>query len=191
MASTTTSKRGASEPKLDVRVVLLCRSIRWIAVGWITWALISILARWTDTEALKRGWGHFLGLDLSALPSSHAALGFAIVMVDWAVAATVVVFVWRLFGHFLAGRIFSADAVLEMRRVGAAGVAAVAADVIARPLLHFVFSMHLGVSARASALGTWLQPNDALHLLMALAIVALGVVFKAGVDLADEHRQFV
>lgn len=174
---------------LRQRVAVLCHLVRWVAVAWIGWALMIILMKWTSRTELANSWGRFLKLDLSALPSTHYAAAFAVVLVDWAVAAMVVVFFWRLFGQYLAGNIFSRESVDEMRWLGWAGVAAMTVDFIARPMVRFLLSMHLGDGTQR--LGFWVEPNDLLHLLMALFIVVLAHVFKAGVEIADDHRQIV
>jgi hypothetical protein len=174
---------------LRQRVAVLCHVIRWVAVAWIGWALVIIVMKWTDRSALADSWGRFLKLDLAQLPWTHYASAFAVVLADWAVAAMVVFFFWRLFGHYLQGRIFTREAVDEMRWLGWVGVAAVVMDFIARPLVRFFLAMHLGNSAQP--LGFWIEPNDLLHLLMALFIVVLAHIFKAGVEIADDHRQIV
>ena len=174
---------------LPPHVGLLSHAIRWTAVAWIAWGLTQVVSRWTDFDGIKRGWGHYLKLDLSALPIEHYWIAFAVVLIDWAIAAVIVVFVWRLFGCYLRGEIFSANAVREMRWLGFAGVVAVVADILARPLIQALFSLHL--NAPAPAFKVWIEPNDLLHLLMALSLVALAVIFKSGVDIAEDHRQIV
>jgi Protein of unknown function (DUF2975) len=100
----------------------------------------------------------------------------------------IVVFIWRLFGHYLRGDIFSAAAVAEMGRAGWTGVAAVVADLLSRPLVAYALTPHLGEGARHHF---WIMPNDLLHLLLALFIVALAEIFRAGVEIADDNRQIV
>jgi Protein of unknown function (DUF2975) len=174
---------------LQQKVAGLCHLIRWASLAWIGWALAIILQKWTNIEVLKQTWGRYLNLDLTALPASHHAFAFAVVLFDWAIAALLVVFVWRLFGCYLRGSIFTAEAVTEMRNIGYAGVASVAADMIARPLIQVLLSWHLGAGARSFTF--WAEPNDVLHILMALFVVALAHIFKAGVEIADDHRQII
>lgn len=191
---------GSKSP-LPPHVAMLSHAIRWIAVAWIGWGLVQVWTRWSDFEAIKRGWGHYLKQDLSALPVEHYWVAFAVVLIDWAIAAVIVVFVWRLFGCYLRGKIFSAVAVREMRLLGFAGVVAVGADILARPLIQAIFSLHLAGAKPTSGVlptsgvwppsGVWIEPNDLLHLLMALALVALAVIFKSGVEIAEDHRQIV
>src|SRR5215472_1839609 len=100
----------------------------------------------------------------------------------------IVVFIWRLFGHYLRGEIFSPSPVKEMWRAGWTGVAAVVTDIVARPLVAYALTQHLSESQRHHF---WTAPDDLLHLLLALLIVALAHIFRAGVAIADDNRQIV
>jgi hypothetical protein len=128
-------------------------------------------------------------MDLSALPAAHYAAAFAVLFADLAVAALVAVLVWRLFGAYLRQGVFTAQASREMTRLGWAGVAAVLADMAARPLLYAVLSLHLENAPHAVVI--WADPNDVLHMLMALFVLAWAHIFQAGVEIADEHPQFI
>jgi len=171
------------------RVAGLCHLIRWVAAGWTAWSLAMIVKNWSDIEVLKRTWGHHLQLDLTALPALHYAAAFGIVLGDWAVSAVVVLFVWRLFGCYLRGSIFTAEAAGEMRNLGIAGVAAVAADVVVRPLIAILLSWRLGGGAFNAAF--WIEPNDVLHMLMALFVAAVAHILKVGAEIADDNQQIV
>jgi hypothetical protein len=171
------------------RLALLCHLVRWSALAWVLWALAMIVIKWGDTGRIARMYGHFVDRDLSALPAAHHAAGFLVVLLVWATAAAVVVFLWRLFGHYLRGNIFSAAAASELQRLGWAGVLCVCADILARALLLVLLTMHLESGRRAFA--PWIEPNDLLHAMMALFVVALATIFKTGVAIADDHRQFV
>jgi len=191
MTLTTVLDPADRQNALTQRVAGLCHLIRLAALAWIGWTLLIILSNWSSIDTIKRSWGHYLKADLTALPLAHYAEAFAVVLFDWAIAALVVVFVWRLFGCYLRGSIFSAEAVSEMRNLGWAGVAAVVADIGARPLLQLIMTQHLGSGVSAGRIWLWAEPNDALHLLMALFIVAVAHIFKTGVEIADDNRQIV
>lgn len=173
---------------LHNRIGTMCHVIRAAAVIWFAWAAIRSLSNWLTLDAVKNSWGRHLHLDLSQLPFSHHMAAFAITLADIAITGLVVAFLWRLFSLYLRGHIFSLDAVAQMRNLGWAGVAAVAADLIARPLVKAVLTAHLSVP---QPLALWAEPNDMLHLIMALFIVALAHVFKTGVEIAEDNRQFI
>lgn len=174
---------------LSRRLAPLCHAVRLSAAAWIVWVAFVTVRHWSDAAEIARGYGHYLKLDLSRLPASDHAIAFAMVLADVAVAAVVVVFVWRLFAHYLRGEIFTLGAVDEMRRLGWAGCAAVAADIVVRSLQPVILTRHLDGGARSLSL--WIEPNDLLHLMMALFFVVLAVIFKTGVEIADDHRQIV
>ncbi len=174
---------------LGPRLTLVSHAIRLAAVVWIAWALYAVVSYWTDTATFERGYGRLVGADISGASATQQYGALAIMLVDWALAALVAVSVWRLFGHFLAGRILDIRAVDEMRCVGAVGVASTIGDILARPLIAAVMSSH--VASVAHRFPIWGQPNDLLHLLMAVFVLVLASVLRRGVVIPDEHRQIV
>lgn len=186
----TATQQGAAADQAAAtqRIGMMCHIIRAAAVIWFAWAAIRSISHWVTLGALKNSWGRYLNADLSALPFSHHMAAFAITLANLTIAAFVLVFIWRLFGHYLRGSIFSLESVAQMRALGWTGVAAVAADLIARPLIKAVLTAHL---PNPPPFAVWAEPNDMLHLVMALFIVALAHVFKTGVEIAEDNRQFI
>src|SRR5262245_36145051 len=186
VASPSTAQAGNDE--LCRRVAPLCLAIRWSALVWIIWASVGTLSVFGSAARVVEHYGRVLNVDLTNMPTSGYAMALSIILVDLAIAWLIVVFIWRLFGHCLRGEIFTLAAVQEMWRVGWAGVAAVLADMVARPLVAYALTQHLGENQHHHF---WTSPNDLLHLLLALFIVALAHIFRAGVAIADENRQIV
>jgi hypothetical protein len=178
----------AGNNELRRRVAPFCHAIRLSALGWIAWASAVTLSVFATPTRVAEHYGHFLKVHLTTLPTSGYVTALAIVLTDLAIAWLIVVFVWRLFGHYLRGNIFSAAAVQEMWYGGWTGVAAVLADIVARPLVAYALTRHLSDAPRHHF---WTSPNDLLHLVLALFIVALAHIFKAGVEIADDNRQIV
>lgn len=174
---------------LPPTIHFLCHAIRWAALAWIAWAVLNVMAQWSDREGIVRNYGRMLGLDLNAMPDANYLAAAGIICLDVAITAFIVIFVWRLFAHYLNGDIFTRGAADEMRNVGFAALAAVAADILARPAIVALMTQHL--DRGHPAFKVWAQPNDALHLLMAAFVVVIAHIFKAGVDLAEDHRQIV
>ena len=173
---------------LTRRIALLCHAIRWSALLWAVWATAMTLVVFASPDRVAEHYGRFLKVDLTNLPTSGYGLALLIIVADLALAWLVVVFVWRLFGHYLRADIFSHAAVDEMWRCGWAGVAAVVGDIIARPVLAYALTQHLGSSQRHHF---WTAPDDLLHLMLALFVVALAFIFRTGVEIADDNRQIV
>lgn len=176
-------------PRLPPDAGAICHVIRLSALVWIGWSLVRVIGFWGGRDEVVRAYSGLLKLDLAQLPAAHHAAAFALVLLDWAMAALVVWMVWQLFGHFLRGEIFTRESVADMQCLGAIGVASVAVDMLVRFALPFVLSMHITGAAPAHAMRA--EPNDLLHLMMAFFVLALARVFKAGVDIADDHRQIV
>jgi Protein of unknown function (DUF2975) len=188
MSLAPASAAQAGNDELRRRVAPLCHAIRWSALLWIIWASVGTFSVFESPARVAEHYRRVVNVDLTNLPTSGYAMALTTILVDLAIAWLIVVFVWRLFGHYLRGEIFSLAAVQELWRAGWTGVAAVVADIVARPLVAYALTQHLGESQRHYF---WANPNDALHLLMALFIVALAHIFRAGVAIADENRQIV
>jgi len=186
LAPAMTSQADNSE--LRRRVAPLCHAIRLSALVWIIWASVATFSVFASKVRVAEHYGRVLHVDLTNLPTQGYLMALAIVLVDLAIAWIIVVFIWRLFGHYLRGEIFSSSAVKEMWRGGWTGVAAVVTDIVARPLVAYVLTQHLSESQRHHF---WTSPDDLLHVLLALFIVALAHIFRAGVEIADDNRQIV
>ena len=188
MSPVTIPTAPAGADKLRRQVAPLCHAIRWSAVAWIVWASAAALSVFGSKATVAELYGRLLHVDLTGLSTPGYLMALTIILIDLAIAWLIVVFIWRLFGHYLRGDIFSAAAVAEMGRAGWTEVAAVVADLLSRPLVAYALTPHLGEGARHHF---WIMPNDLLHLLLALFIVALAEIFRAGVEIADDNRQIV
>lgn len=188
MSGRPSTRPSAEHKDLTLRIAWLCHAIRWSALVWAGWATAMTLTTFASVDQVANHYGRFFGLDLTNLPMSGYVLALLIVVLDIFLVWLVVVFIWRLFGHYLRADIFSHAAVDEMWRCGWAGVAAVVGDIIARPALAYALTQHLSSSQRYHF---WTFPNDLLHLMLALFVVALAFIFRTGVEIADENRQIV
>ena len=188
MSLAPVSTAQAGNGALRRRVAPLCHAIRLSALVWIVWASAVTLSVFASPIRVAEHYGQFLKVDLTTLPTWGYVTALTIILVDLAIAWLVVVFIWRLFGHYLRGEIFSPAAVNEMWWGGWAGVAAVAADIVARPLVAYALTQHLSGGPRPQF---WTNPSDLLLLMLALFIVALAHIFKAGVEIADDNRQII
>lgn len=167
----------------------LCHLIRWAALGWLAWAVGRLVLFWGDKPSFVDNFGRHIQTDLSALPNANYAAALGVVALDVVATSLVVVCIWHLFGRYLRGEIFTLGAAESLHRLGLAGLAAIAIDIVARPLIGYLLTMHLG--AGKAVFHAWVDPNDMLHLLMALFIVTLAQIHKTGVAIADENRQIV
>ncbi len=174
---------------LPAWLALACHAIRFAALAWIAWAAYSVIWVWGDPARVARIYGNLLKLDLAGYSSTQHVASFAVLLADLAVSGLVAALVWRLFGHFLAGRILEVATVDDMRCLGWVGLGALVVDIAARPVVAAILSAH--VEGAHSRFDIWAQPNDLLHIMMALFIVVVASVLRTGVAIADEHRQIV
>src|SRR5215813_10223915 len=101
---------------LRARIGWICHALRIAAVLWITWNLAFVVYYWSDKAQILQNYGRLFSVDLGDVSAARYAAAFAAVMVSLAVGAVVVVCIWRLAGTYLAGRVFTVDAALWLRR---------------------------------------------------------------------------
>jgi hypothetical protein len=100
----------------------------------------------------------------------------------------VVICIWRLAGTYLSGRVFSVDAALWLRRTGIAGLAAIVVSILVRAL---VASIIAGQPVLIPPRGSFVLPQDLLHLIFSIFVLALAHIFKAAAEMAEDHAQIV
>jgi hypothetical protein len=185
-----------SQLRLRARISWLCHLIRITAVLWAGWILASIVWGWwnsTDTTAkIADNLGRYLSADLTGLSNPQVMATFAGALVLWLFDAAIVYCVWRLFGTYLEGRIFTVDAAVWLRRLGITLLAALLAEVVWRPLSLIILIGHAHVPVAAVLLsGQALIPFDLLRVLFCLFVVMLGQIFKTAAEIADDHARIV
>ena len=174
------------------RIGWLCHLIRAAAAALAIWTLAQIAWSWSDAAAIKKAYGAFLKLEVGGASSLQYAIAVAIALCSWALYAAISFCIWRQFGMYLQGRIFTVDAAIWMRRVGMAGSAALIFSLLARPLLAIVLAFHLHVPIGALLSGRyWAGPFDALQALFFLAVIGLAQIHHAAAELAEDHARIV
>lgn len=160
----------------------LCHATRIVAVAWVTWIFVVSVMFWGDASSVAAAYSEGTGRTLEPMsPASHTTAA-AIVFFAWLSAAAVGYYLWKLFGQFIAGRIFARETVAVLVRLGWAGVAAAGIDLAVRPLLYNLVT---------GTYGFMVDPNGLLHVMMAFFIVVVAAVIKAGADIAEDHQQIV
>ncbi|CCE03446.1 DUF2975 domain-containing protein [Bradyrhizobium sp. STM 3809] len=186
-------ENSRAQPALRSRITWLCRFVQWAAVAWSLWVPVSFLWRWlpVDPAGLVGPLGYALKTDMTGLSATQVEWFLALTLVVWIPDLAVGYCIWRLFGTYLQGRIFTVEAAIWMLRVGVCGFAAVAADMIIRKLGLLVLTSH--VQLRLSTLLTFqtILPADLLRMLFSLFVIALAQIFKAAAELADDHAKII
>jgi hypothetical protein len=190
MSHAVTHDRSVAPPGRDLRgrIGWICHGVRIAALVWIAWIVVMVIVAWSDRATILDAYGRLLGVDVSGVSTARYAVAFAIALADLALVAVIVACIWRLFGTYLAGRVFTIDAALWLRRTGAVIIAAVAFDLVARVVIASLFADRLVLMG---ARGPLVLPQDLLHLIFALFLLALAHIFKAAAEMADDHAQIV
>jgi hypothetical protein len=171
------------------RIGRLCQILRVAAPLYAVWVFVLIALHWSDTADVTRTWSHWLNAPIADVPIFQRAAGFLVHMVPWALIVGACVNLWLLFSGFLAGRVFTLDAALTLRRVAIFGLAAEAADMVARPILSILVTIHLPPGARH--IGFFFRPDDLLNLMFLGGLLALAQVFKVAAEIAEDHAAIV
>ena len=190
----TTSSQTADLPPhaaLRAKIAWLCHLTRVSALGWAAWILIALVWQWSDPARIVSILGHYLNADLGTFSSLQFAWVFAVNVVAWIPIAAVAYCIWRLFGTYLGGRIFTGDAAAWMQRVGIAGLVAVAASIVMRRIIWLMLTSHAGLPLGTRLLTQFVVPNDLLGVLFSLFVLSVGHVFKIAVQIADDNASIV
>src|SRR5215471_11838418 len=116
---------ASGQSDLRARIGWICHALRIAAVVWIAWNLATFLILSSNKARTLETVGWVVGVDLSGVSNTRFAAAFALGLVNWLMTVAVAVCIWRLFGTYLAGRVFTVDAAVWLRRFGLAAIAAV------------------------------------------------------------------
>jgi len=173
---------------LRARIAWICQALRLAAVIWVVWELVFVVIHWSDKAAVLRNYERVFSTALT-VSTARYAVAFGVVMVSLAVVFVIAFCLWRLAGTYLAGRVFTVDAALWLRRTAIAGLAGIIVSVIARVV---VASILTGRWVPMSPLGFfYILPQDVLHLIFVIFVLALAHIFKAAAEMADDQAQIV
>src|SRR5262249_49707112 len=175
---------------LRARIGWICHALRVAAVLWIAWVLVVSFIVWSDKAHILHSYELLFSAHLADVSAARYAAAVAAVIVSVAAAAAVVVCLWRLAGTYLAGRVFTVDAALWLRRIGVTGMIAVIVDILARAV---VASILVGQFVPIPSRGYYYYalPQDLLHAIFAIFVFALAYIFKAAAEMAEDQAQIV
>jgi len=173
---------------LRARIAWICQALRLAAVIWVVWELVFVVIHWSDKAAVLQNYERVFSTTLT-VSTARYAVAFGVVMVSMAVVFVIAFCLWRLAGTYLAGRVFTVDAALWLRRTAIAGLAGVIVSVIARVVVASILTGRwVPVSARGFF---YIVPQDVLHLIFVIFVLALAHIFKAAAEMADDQAQIV
>jgi Protein of unknown function (DUF2975) len=150
-----------------------------------------MLRVWVDPGKTAGMVGRYLDADLGVISSSQVASGFALQVAAWIPMAAVAYCIWRLFGGYLRGRIFTGDAAAWVQRIGLAGLIAVVVSIVIRRVEWLILTSHSGLPFNTRLFTQVVVPNDLLEVLFSLFVLAVGHVFRIAVQIADDNASIV
>lgn len=174
---------------LRARIALVCHVVRWLTVGYLLFAAWALWAYWTDAEQVRRVFLEFYKLDIAGAADWQWRVARFIAAADLLMLACLCWNIWRLFGRYLAGAIFTLQSAALLQRIGILGLATIAFDFATRSVTVYVMASHLG--GAADLRHVLLRVDDVLYVLVSLFLVALGMIYRSAAELADEHAQIV
>ncbi len=189
MIGTTGTLTPHSQQALRQQIGWLCQFVRFAALAYAAWVLFSITTLWLDAGQVAKHYGNWLRVDLSGITGWQRLAGFSIHFGIWLLVAACVYCAWQLFSGFLAGRIFTLDAAIWLRRTALLGLAAQIADILTRPLVTAITTLHLPQGARHLAIS--FNQVDLVLLMFLAALVALAHIFKTAAAIAADNEGIV
>jgi hypothetical protein len=176
---------------LRIKIAWLCHLTRVAALAWAAWMLVAMLWVWADPAKTAGILGRYLNADLGTIGSSQVAWGLAAQVAAWIPMAAVAYCIWRLFGGYLGGRIFTGDAAAWVQRIGIAGLITVAISIVMRRIEWLILTSHSGLPFNTRLFTQLVVPNDLLEVLFSLFVLAVGHVFRTAVQIEDDNASIV
>jgi hypothetical protein len=176
---------------LRARIAWLCHLTRAAAAGWAAWVLFALVWTWSDPAKIASNLGHYLNADLGTISPTEFVWACAVVIASWIADAAAAYCIWRLFGSYLGGRIFTGDAAAWLQRVGVAGLIAVLVSIVGRRALWLILTSHAALPLSTRLFTQFVVPADLLEVLFCLFVLSLGHVFRTAVQIADDYASIV
>lgn len=170
-----------THPELHRRIGWICHLSRLALLAYPVWVAASLLMFWTDPPLVARA----LAIADVAGPRPLGYAGaVALSGIVWLMLSATCLRGWQLFSAYLAGNILSSRAAALLGEIGVWGVATLVIDFVSRPLTAMLIGGD--VLRRIEP-----RPDDLGFLLLFVALIVLGQIYRAAADIAREHAEFV
>ncbi len=175
---------------LRLKIGALCHVVRAMAVVYLLWILAAIVRFWINEEWVIFAFNVRLKTNIGGVSVLQRIEACGVDLLNWLFLLGVVVALWRLFGGFLNGSIFTADAARRLRAVGTVGIVAVAVGVICQPVKALIVTSHLPVKPEFANMFV-LDPAFLLHFTYCAMLIALAHVFTSASELASDNAGII
>ena len=190
-APSTDAPQRSELLSLHRKIGWICQMLRFAAPAFAAWVLGCMAVSWSDPTTIDKGLGRMLRRDLSGIAPWQQAAGFAVEFVVWLFVAAACYSIWRLFTLYRAGDILTPGAAIWLRRVALYGAVAQILDIVTRPLLSVIVTLHFPAGQNSRVVSVVLTSSDLALLLLLAALLALAHIQKSAAEIAAEHAQFV
>jgi signal transduction histidine kinase len=190
MSVATGELRDPIEELLRKKIGWICHSVRCMGALYIAWALFGTLQFWSNEATVTRRFTTLTGVRIDGISGLDRLACVALDLLGWCMMLGMVVNLWRLFGGYLKGSVFTVIAARLYTRIGLFAGAALLYEVIEVPLFAQVLSAHLAVSVHVP----WrylVGPAWLMELTFCAIVIALGHVFKTAAEIARDREGFV
>lgn len=174
---------------LQKRIGWICQLGRILAAGYAVWTLWLVIRFWSDGAMVARRFSQLSGEAITDVSFATQAAGFVLYMLDWGVVAFTCFSAWQLFTGYRQGRIFTPEAAGILRTVTLAGIAAIAVDIVLRPVL--VLMIAGTVPSYTAASYYYFSPHDLALLIFFISLFAIAHIFKVAAELAEENAEIL
>ena len=171
------------------KIALVCHAVRWLTVGYLLFVAWGLYDHWSNADRVQRAFKNFYKVDIAGVAPWQWRAAEAVSALDWLVLAILCWHVWRLFGRYLEGDIFSAGSASLLQRIGVLGLVTVAFDFAMRPVTVLLMTAH--VADTAASRHAFVRTEDVLYIVISLVFVALGMIYRSAAELAEENAQIV
>jgi hypothetical protein len=187
------ARDGEAAAVADIRaeIAWICQLVRFAAIAFALWALYAIGSFFGSVESIDRFYGRMLDRDLTHVEVWQLASAFSATFVVWLFTASACYCAWRLFTNYHAGEIFTIDSAAWLRRLALLGVVAQSLDLLARPLISVLLTLHFPAGEKLRIVNIFVQPTDMAILLLLFGLLALAHIQKTAAGIAGENAQFV
>lgn len=174
---------------LRARIGRLCHLLRLAAPIYALWVLILLAMHWSNPTEATTSVSYWARAPITEIPPTGRLHAFLLQLPGWGLLAAACYHLWRLFSGFLAGDVFTLAATTRLRCTAVAGIAAMVAEFLSRPLVVIVSTLHMPPGSRYMAI--FFQPGDLLNLMFLGGLLALAQVFRVAAEIAEDHAAIV
>jgi Protein of unknown function (DUF2975) len=174
--------------KSHMQVRLICQIVRVLAVTYALWSLWLTVSFWTRSDLVFKRFKWLTDSQDFTVTPVIQGFGLALNLGIWILLAVACFEVWRLFSAYLAGNIFSKESTSRFLKISVLGLATMGLDLLCRPLFSLLVTSALPPLSR---INFYFNPHDLMLILLLLGLYALGHIFRAASEMAEDQAHIL